>query len=203
MTLFSKDTLRIDAPFALVALAATLGAAALAAAPYLLDRGPSHARQQEIINERRTIAADSERDLAKYQATVETLTARSADAVKLRPATAVIPRVVEITALAAECSASISQIAPQPALPPAPVAPGVRDKAVVVPIKLSGTATYENATQFLRLLRTRFRDTAVTGIRIAAAPSDTSPDATYAFDLAWYTAPANSAVSADPAAKVP
>ncbi|HMN42022.1 MAG TPA: hypothetical protein PKE29_14350 [Phycisphaerales bacterium] len=201
MNLPSTPTLRIDAPFTLIALAATLAAGALAAAPYLLDRGPTPVEQQELVVERRAIVADSEKDLAKYRALVESLEARQTNAFRLRPPSALNDRIVELNALARECSAAVSQIAPQPPGAPQTVAGG--GKVVIVPIKLSGAATYQNATRFLRLLRARFPDTAVTDMRIAAAPADAAPTAAYALDLAWYADPASPVVSAAPATRTP
>jgi hypothetical protein len=199
--LFSKDTLRIDAPFALGAITATLGAAALAAAPYVLDRGPTAQQQQDTISERRTLAAEREKALAKQQSDRDALRDRSKEAIQLLPASALNARMSELTTLATECSASITQMAAQPALPPVTIVG--KDKAVIVPIKLAGSSTYEGATRFLNAIRTRFRDTAITGLHLSAAPADASPTAGYTIDLAWYTASANSVVSADPAAKAP
>jgi hypothetical protein len=199
MKLPSSDSLRVDVPFALLAALMAAVACAIGAAPYLLNAGPSVKEQGSQLEERTHAAAEADAEVVALRARVESLAAKQRSAVLLQPQSALFSRINAITDLATNCSATISQITPQ--IPQAPIAITDKDKAVIVPIKIAGTCTYENATRLLAEISERFPDTAVTAVRLTAAPAEAAPTAAFAIDLAWYAGPANSAGSTDPAPK--
>ena len=64
-----------------------------------------------------------------------------------------------------------------------------------VPLRITGTGSYQNCMQFLHDLHQTFRDTAVTGFRLSGSPQDgKSQTISFDFDLRWYAS--DSAVAA-------
>jgi Tfp pilus assembly protein PilO len=182
-------TFRIDALFGLVAAAATACAGAVAVGPHLLAQAPTAQEQMAAIEERRKAATELAADLVNLNKRLEELHAESETAVHLIPVSTANARLLALTKLAESHGVTIAQVTS--------LASDTKDpRATVIPIKLSGTATYSDATAFLSDLRKEFRDTSVTGFKISAVPAATAPTATFAMDLAWYAAPAGGAGSA-------
>lgn len=200
LTAAFSPTLRVDALGALAALALTAGAAILAFGPKLLSHAPTRAQQQAELDARRKEALDIERLAEAAHKNLADLQSQSAVAVQLRPANTINQRLGDMAAIAEPLNIAILQLSPGPAAPP-PATPAAgspapsEPKATIVPIKLAGTGTYPDIARFIHALHDKFRDTALSSLKLTAQPDPKQSEkqiAAFSIDLAWYAAPAAS-----------
>jgi len=168
----------------------------IAAAGYLLGIRPA-VQQRMTLSEARTALVDQERRAAEAENEVYKLKGRLADLqnrlstmdVRLDTADRINTRFERITKLADQNGLALNQMAP------GMTASG--DRFVTVPIRMSGTGTFGGCVAFLGTLVKDYRDLGVSGFHLAAMQQPGRTDATFAFDLTWYAAPAASAGVSD------
>lgn len=181
--MLGSGTLRIDAACAAIGCVMTIACAGAVVWPMIATA--RDAPQQTGLVELESRVRSEEATLRVERSALGALQEQLNDAVTLEPASGVNTRLVGLAALADRCGVSITMLTHQKAQP--------QKHAVVVPIKIGGSGSYVGVTRFVRALHDQYRDTAVVGLSILGAPSETPKDAAYTLDLAWYAAPEGSA----------
>lgn len=152
----------------------------LLAEPLLARRAQAQSQAVELSTKReqlaRTRAArqDAEARLAEVRAAVDK------QSVRLEPRSAVNKRLDALTRLAEEAGIGVERLAP------GATADGPRHGTMT--LKLTGKASYRACEAFVASLHRAFNDTAITTLRMAAAPGPDEP-VTLEVELLWFTAP--------------
>jgi hypothetical protein len=191
VNLRTPATWRTDVLFVLATLGITALAGGVAAAPHLLSREPTARELASLVEERRDTAEKLASQSAEMSSKVARMREEAERAVRLESANAANVRLEQLASAAQRNGVTITQISSQAA--------DTSDvRAAVIPIRISGTATYTRATEFVRELRANFRDTAVTGMKISGVPAagPKPPEGELKLDLAWYAEPDKGAVRA-------
>lgn len=152
-----------------------------AAKPAMERRASEGAQATELAAMRESLA----RTRAARQDTdarlVEVRRKMDAQSIRLEPRSHVNRRLDEIASLAAAAGVGVEKLAP------GATADGPRHGTMT--LHLTGKARYRACENFVSHLHRRFNDTAVTTLRLAAAPASNEP-VHVEFELLWFTQPA-------------
>lgn len=168
-----------------------IGALVLAALTVVFAAGPVwmlvHQRSQAADRRAQLEVALSEKtrlttELAGLRGrTADVLAELDDGAIVLESADNVNRRLGELSALATECGLEVNEIKPSPA------SPGTHSETV--PIRLTGTGTYQQCAVFLFRLRQVLPDTSARSFEMSSNTVGTSGDATFQCLLWWHAAP--------------
>lgn len=107
--------------------------------------------------------------------------AAAAQSVQLEPRSRVNQRLDRLTSLAQTCGVEVERLAP------GATAESARHGTMA--LRLTGRAPYASCAQLVCQLHSLFNDTALTSLKLAAAPSSTDQPVTIELELLWFTAP--------------
>jgi len=174
---------RIDASGLALVAALTAVAYLLEIRPVLSARQAAGAGVAELAEKRRRAAElegalrSQEEPLSEAQRLLAALDVRLEDAGRLNE------RVAKLTEMAGQSGLQVDGIEPGKVVGIS----GARYRTVS--IRLTGRGVYRNCARFLRDISEKVRDSSVTQISLSGQNGVAEANATFAFDLLWYTAP--------------